>query len=726
MASEVKLKVAAALMTDVGRSVARLDSQTRKALGLVSGDYIKIRGTKTTVAIYWPAKRNDENLGIIRMDGFLRANAGVRLGETVYVSKTTLPDATRVILTTRRRRFTRDFIELLKSHLLNKPLTKGDLVNMSLGGTDFQFRVASILPSKSARVAPNTRLDIQFSERDVEERPSQTVTYEDIGGLGPQLEKIREMIELPLRVPELFKRLGITPPKGVLLQGPPGTGKTLIAKAVANESGAHFITINGPEIMSKFYGASEQRIRQVFKEAEENAPSIIFIDEIDSIAPKRSEVTGEVERRVVAQLLALMDGLEQRGDVIVIGATNRPDALDEALRRPGRFDREIEIGVPDKKGRLEILQIHVRGMPLAKDVDLEKIAAITHGFVGADIAALCREAAMHALRRALPHVDLESGTIPPEVLNSLEVTHADFEAAFNDVHPSAMREVFVESPNVHWEDIGGLHDIKVKLQEAVEVPFKKPSVFNEMGIRPPRGVLLFGPPGTGKTMLAKAIATESEANFISVRGPEVFNKYVGETEKAIRDIFKKARQVAPCVVFFDEIDAIASSRGRSVDSAVAERLVNQLLAEMDGLSSLRHVVVIGATNRADMLDPAILRPGRFDEILFVPAPDEDARVEILKVQTKNMPIDESVDLRRIAQMTEGYTGADIEALCREAAMHAIRENWTPRKVTMADFENALKVVPPSLSPEELKAYYKMAENLRKRKPMSTKPTGIYV
>ncbi len=726
MAEEVKLKVAAALMTDVGRSVARLDTKTRNALGLVSGDYIKIRGTKTTVAIYWPAKRNDENLGIIRMDGFLRSNAGVRLGETVYVSKTTLPDATRVILTTRRRRFTRDFIELLKSHLLNKPLTKGDLVNMSLGGTDFQFRVASILPAKSARVSPNTKLDIQFSERDVEERPSQTVTYEDIGGLGPQLEKIREMIELPLRVPELFKRLGITPPKGVLLQGPPGTGKTLIAKAVANESGAHFITINGPEIMSKFYGASEQRIRQVFKEAEENAPSIIFIDEIDSIAPKRSEVTGEVERRVVAQLLALMDGLEQRGDVIVIGATNRPDALDEALRRPGRFDREIEIGVPDKKGRLEILQIHVRGMPLAKDVDLEKIAAITHGFVGADIAALCREAAMHALRRALPHVDLESGTIPPEVLNNLEVTHADFEAAFNDVHPSAMREVFVESPNVHWEDIGGLHDIKIKLQEAVEVPFKKPSVFNEMGIRPPRGVLLFGPPGTGKTMLAKAIATESEANFISVRGPEVFNKYVGETEKAIRDIFKKARQVAPCVVFFDEIDAIASSRGRSVDSAVAERLVNQLLAEMDGLSSLRHVVVIGATNRADMLDPAILRPGRFDEILFVPAPDEEARVEILKVQTKNMPLDENVDLRRIAQMTEGYTGADIEALCREAAMHAIRENWKPRKVTMSDFENALKVVPPSLSPDELKAYYKMAENLRKRKPMTTKPSGIYV
>jgi transitional endoplasmic reticulum ATPase len=491
--------------------------------------------------------------------------------------------------------------------------------------------VTQAAPGKHVRVTPATQVEVLTQPAKVEDIQVPQVSYEDIGGLGKELQKIREMVELPMKSPELFERLGITPPKGVLLHGPPGTGKTLIAKAVANESGANFKIINGPEIMSKFYGESEQKLREVFEEAEKNSPSIIFIDELDSIAPKRADVTGEVERRVVAQLLALMDGLAGRGQVIVVGATNRVDDVDEALRRPGRFDREIEIGVPDKKGRLEILQIHTRAMPLEEGLDLEKLAAIAHGFVGADLAALAREAAMQALRRALPHIDPETGDIPADVLNDLFVTQEDFDLAVSDISPSALREVLVEKPNVSWEDVGGLHKVKSQLREAVEAPIKHPEVFEEMGIRSPKGVLLFGPPGTGKTLLAKAVATESEANFISVRGPEIFNKYVGESEKAIRDVFKKARQTAPCVLFFDEIDAIMGARGKRDDTGVSQRIVNQFLAELDGMQTLQNVLVIGATNRADMLDPAVLRPGRFDAIVFVPPPDRDARLEILNV-----------------------------------------------------------------------------------------------
>jgi transitional endoplasmic reticulum ATPase len=522
-----------------------------------------------------------------------------------------------------------------------------------------------------------------------------------------------------MKSPELFKRLGITPPKGVLLMGPPGTGKTLIAQAVANESGANFKVINGPEIMSKFYGESEQKLRETFEEAEKNAPSIIFIDELDSIAPKRAEVTGEVERRVVAQLLALMDGLAGRGQVIVIGATNRPDDIDEALRRPGRFDREIIIGVPDKKGRLEILQIHTRAMPLEKGLDLEKLASVTHGFVGADLSALARESAMQALRRVLPHVDPDTGDIPADILSNLFVTQADFEMALTEVAPSALREVLVEKPNVRWDDVGGLTKVKQQLREAVEAPLKYPEVFEGMGIRAPKGVLLFGPPGTGKTLLAKAVATETEANFISVRGPEVFNKYVGESEKAVREFFKKARQVAPCVLFFDEIDAILGARGMRDDSGVSQRIVNQFLADLDGMQSLQNVFVIGATNRADIIDPAALRPGRFDSVVFVPPPDRDARVDIFKVHTRKMPLADDVNLEKLADMTDGFSGADIENLVREAAMAAVRSDWKTKPVHMKHFKAALEETRPSISQEDIKRFTELAEQVKKRQPQKS-------
>ncbi|MHA1577210.1 MAG: CDC48 family AAA ATPase, partial [Candidatus Thorarchaeota archaeon] len=549
--------------------------------------------------------------------------------------------------------------------------------------------------------------------------------YEDIGGLGKELQKIREMVELPMKSPDLFKRLGISPPKGVLLHGPPGTGKTLIAQAVANESGANFKVINGPEIMSKFYGESEKKLREYFEEAEKNAPSIIFIDELDSIAPKRADVTGEVERRVVAQLLSMMDGLAGRGQVIVIGATNRVDDIDEALRRPGRFDREIEIGVPDKKGRLEVLQIHTRAMPLDEDnIDLEKLAAITHGFVGADLAALAREAAMLALRRALPHVDPETGDIPQDVLNNLFVTQNDFDEAVVEIFPSALREIFVEKPNVSWDDVGGLEKVKMQLKEAVEAPIKHPEVFEEMGIRAPKGVLLFGPPGTGKTLLAKAVATESEANFISIRGPEIFNKYVGESEKAIREVFKKARQTAPCVLFFDEIDAIMSSRGKRDDTGVSQRIVNQFLAELDGMHALQNVLVIGATNRADILDPAVLRPGRFDGVVYVPPPEKEARLAILKVHTKAMPLAEDVDLELLSETTEGFTGADIEGLVREAAMAAVRDDWKAKPVEMKHFEEAMEEVRPSISESDANRYLAIADHILRRQSGSRQDTVL--
>ncbi len=700
---EIQLKVAASNQRDAGRGIVRIPSRFMNKLGVETGDIVEIEGKKVTSAIVWPAYPEDSGLDIIRMDGVTRSNAKVSIGDTVTVRKVDAKPASKVVLApTEPIRFNGGFEEYIKNHLLGRPVVRGDNIVIGVLGQPLQFTVVNTSPAGVVQISAKTRLQLQTEPaKGIEAIPR--VTYEDIGGLSHAIQKIREMVELPLKHPEVFKRLGIEPPKGVLLYGPPGTGKTLLAKAVANESNAYFISINGPEIMSKFYGESEARLREIFQKAQENAPSIIFIDEIDAIAPKREEVTGEVERRVVSQLLALMDGLEARGQVIVIGATNRPNAVDPALRRPGRFDREIEIGVPDRNGRLEILQIHTRGMPLAKDVNLEEIADITHGFVGADLAALCREAAMKTLRRFLPKIDLEKETIPAEVLQQMEVTREDFIEALKEVQPSAMREVLIETPNVRWEDVGGLEEVKQLLKEAVEWPLKRPDVFKRMGIKPPKGILLVGPPGTGKTLLAKAVATESEANFISVKGPEILSKWVGESEKAIREIFKRARMVAPSIIFFDEIDAVAPRKESGIgDSRVTERVISQLLTEMDGLENLRGVVVIGATNRVDLLEPALLRPGRFDRILEVPPPDKKARLEIFKIHTKNMPLAEDVNLETLAEMTEGYVGADIEALCREAALTALREDINAEKVYLKHFKEAMRKIKPSLMPATLK------------------------
>jgi len=710
----IVLRVLEARQRDVGRGIARIDRASMKALGIIEGDFIEIVGKKRTVAIAWPAYPEDEGLKAIRIDGYVRRNAGVSIGDSVEIRKAIVRPASKVVLAPSEPiRFGPDFREYIRRHLEGKPLTRGDIIVIPVFNMALNLSVISTQPYPHVYVSSTT--EIVLKEKPVSgEVYIPRVSYEDIGDLEEAKQKIREMIELPLKHPELFKRLGIEPPKGILLHGPPGCGKTLLAKAVANETEAYFIAINGPEIMSKFYGESEARLREVFKEAQENAPAIIFIDEIDAVAPKREEVTGEVEKRVVAQLLALMDGLEARGDVIVIGATNRPEAVDPALRRPGRFDREIEIGVPDKRARKEILQVHTRNMPLSKDVDLNEIAELTHGFTGADIAALCREAAMHRLRRILPKIDLEKETIPAEILENLTVTREDFLEALKDIQPSALREVYIEIPEVKWEDIGGLDKIKQELREAVELPIEHPEYFEEMGIEPPKGVLLYGPPGCGKTLLAKAVATESEANFISVKGPEILSKWVGESEKAVRKIFRKARQAAPCVVFFDEIDAIAPARGyRYGDSGVTDRIVNQLLTEMDGLVLLKGVVILAATNRPDILDPALLRPGRFDRILYVPAPDEKARYEIFKVHTRHMPLSEDVDLHELARITEGYTGADIAAVCREAAMTALREAGKPTKVSMKHFQAALKVITPSVSKEDIKRYEEIGRKMKR-------------
>ncbi len=711
---ELQLRVAEARPIDAGRKIVRIDSKAMKELNITTGDFVEIEGRKVTVAIAWPSYIEDEGLGIIRMDGLMRYNAGVSIGDYVVVRKASVRPASRVILApSEPLRFGEDFKEYIKSKILYKPLAKGDAIDVPVLGSAIRLNVISTAPGFMVLVDENTEVIVKEEPIKGIELGLPRVTYEDIGDLEEAKQRIREMVELPLKHPELFRRLGIEPPKGILLYGPPGCGKTLLAKAVANETDAYFIAINGPEIMSKFYGESEQRLREIFKEAEENAPSIIFIDEIDAIAPKREEVTGEVEKRVVAQLLALMDGLESRGDVIVIAATNRPNALDPALRRPGRFDREIEIGIPDKKGRKEILQVHTRNMPLSDSVDLDRLAEITHGFTGADLAALCREAAMHALRRFLPKIDLEREQIPREILEQLKVDMNDFMEALKDVQPSAMREVYVEVPEVHWNDIGGLENVKQQLREAVEWPLRHPDWFEEMGVEPPRGILLYGPPGCGKTLLAKAVATESEANFISIRGPEIFSKWVGESERAIRDIFRRARQVAPAIIFIDEIDSIAPRRGLYSSSGVEEKVVNQLLTEMDGIAPLKNVVVIGATNRPDILDPALLRPGRFDRLIYVPPPDARARLEILKVHTRKMPLAKDVDLDGIVKMTEGYSGADLAALCREAALAALREAGKPTKVHMRHFEQAMKAIKPSLDPEEIKKYEAIAEKFRK-------------
>jgi transitional endoplasmic reticulum ATPase len=717
--SEVQLRVEDARQRDVYRGIARIDQKTMQKLGISAGDVIEIVGKRSTAAIAWPAYSEDQNRDIIRIDGFTRKNAGVAMHEYVIVRPAKVNDAISVVLAPidMRLNVDEDFTNFVKNRLMERTFVEGDTTLVMMLGHAIPFTVTKTRPHGIVRITHRTNVQI-LAEPVPEAKGMPRTTYEDIGGLREEVQRIREMVELPLRHPELFQRLGIEPPKGVLLHGPPGCGKTLLARAVANESEANFYSINGPEIMSKFYGESEARLRDMFQQAEKNAPSIIFIDELDAIAPKREEVTGEVERRVVAQLLALMDGLAGRGNIIVIGATNRPGALDPALRRPGRFDREIEIGVPDKQGRYEILQIHTRGMPLAEDVDLKKLADMTHGYTGADLAALARETAMKALRRYLPEINLEEERIPPSVLEKMEVRMEDFLNAYREITPTAMREVYIEVPAVHWEEIGGLEEVKEELREAVEWPLKNPEVFKRMGIRPPKGILLYGPPGCGKTLLARAVATESEANFVTIKGPEVFSKWVGESEKASREVFRKGRMAAPSVIFFDEFDSLVPRRGMGyADSGVTERVISQLLTEMDGIVALENVVVIAATNRPDIVDPAILRPGRFDRLIYVPEPDEKARLEIFKIYTKGMPLAKDVDLSGLVSMTKNYSGADIEALCREAALNALRRDIKATEVTLDDFREAMKKIGPSILPD-MEAWYKgfMKQVRQIRKP----------
>ncbi len=835
MQQGIVLKVSEAFQQDVGYGRARIDHQTRIDLDLSIGDIIEIEGTKTTAASVWRAHPSDEGKKIIRIDNLTRKNAGTGLGDRVKIKRADVKEAEEVVLAPlmpegQRVEFGMGIDSIIRKNLLRRPITKGDEITIpgiAFFGNALPFVIINTNPQGIVSITERTSLRVKEEAAKIAEEERPRVSYEDIGGLHDELEKVKEMIQLPIKHPELFDRLGIDPPKGVLLHGPPGTGKTLIAKAVANESGANFYTINGPEIMSKFYGQSEENLRKIFEEAQKNAPSIVFLDEIDAIAPKRSEVHGEVERRVVSQLLALMDGLKGRGKVIVIGATNIPDTLDPALRRPGRFDREIRIDVPDRDGRKEILQIHTRGMPInskleeltgekvdrakiediikqclkkihisdlvgnlvkqkdknrktaineylnvicnkfkeelpakfyeetikilsdeianlvpydvedsereiraeqqitdrleaikdnsedfikrvLKEFILDETADLTYGFVGADLAALAREAAMNALRRYLPEIDLEQ-PIPPEILEKMEVTMTDFKTAHRGIEPSAMREFLIEVPKVTWEDIGGLEEVKQNLRESVEWPLSQPQVFKRMGIEAPRGILLYGPPGTGKTLLAKAVANESNANFISIKGPEVLSKWVGESEKAVRELFKKARTVAPTIVFLDEIDSIAPRRGIYAGSHVTESVVNQLLTSIDGLESMEGVVVIGATNKPDMLDPALLRPGRFDRLLLTPAPDRNSRLKIFEIHTKGMSLAKNVSLEKLADETEGFSGADIEGICREAGMLALREDINATKVDKSHFAQAMKNIPPSITKELIKHYEKVKQ-----------------
>ncbi len=721
----VTLKVVEALQEDVGLGRVRIDSRTRMKLGIEVGEVVEITGLKKTSARVFRLKQEDEDRGIIRMDGLIRKNAGgVSVGDKVLVRKAEVNDAERITLVLALDRsqprisLGKNIDIYVKRGLLNRTVSKGDIIavpGISFTGKFLPFVVIATKPAEIVRITENTDVKVKEGSAEDIEMSLDGVTYEDVGGLRDEIHKVREMIELPLKHPELFKTLGINPPKGVLLYGPPGTGKTLIARAVANESGASFFSIQGPEIMSKFYGETEENLRMVFEKAAQEAPSIIFIDELDSIAPKRDDVRGELERRMVAQLLTLMDGMKSRQNVVVIGATNRPDAIDPALRRPGRFDREIEIGVPDTQGRYEILQIHTRGMPVEggdekREEILKWLASVTHGFVGADLAALSREAAMKALRRYLPEINLDK-PINPEFLEKMKVIEEDFKGALREVEPSSLREVLVEVPNVHWEDVGGLEDVKEKLKEVVELPIKEPERFESLGIRPPRGVLLYGPPGTGKTLLAKAVATESEANFISVKGPEIMSMWVGESERAVREIFKKAKQAAPSVIFFDEFDAIAPVRVSGINNNRAiEQVVNQLLTSMDGLESLEGVVVIAATNRPDIIDPALMRPGRFDRQIYIGVPDIESRKKILAVHTRRMNTGD-IDLDVLAKRTEGFVGADLESLCREAGMNALRSGRD--RVMQEDFDAALKDISPSVSEDVRKYYESLKETLNK-------------
>jgi len=725
MSEIVSLLVSEAYRSDTpGRKIVRLDQATMKKLGIETGDFVKVKSQKSQViAVVWPLHSEDEDTGIIRMDGYLRWSLGVSVGDYVDVEKAdNVKPAEKIVFAPLEKTepFAIDFYlspSDIKEEFIRKPLTQGELV---LVQGEIPLVVVQTKPVDNVYVTDRTVVELRrepVKENEFPVHRTTRVTWEDIGDLEEAKERIREIAELPMRHPEVFKRLGIEPPKGILLYGPPGTGKTLLAKALANEIGAYFTTINGPEIMSKFYGESEERLREVFKEAQDNAPSIIFIDEIDAIAPKREEVTGEVEKRVVAQLLTLMDGMQERGRVIVIGATNRPDDLDPALRRPGRFDREIEIRPPDKKARTEILKVHTRNVPLSKDVQLEKIAELTNGYTGADLAALVKEAAMSALREfmASGKVDLSKNeAIKPDILKNLEVSMKHFLDAMKSIKPSLIREIFVEVPEVHWEDIGGLEIVKQELKESVEWPMKYPKVFSDMGIEPPKGILLYGPPGTGKTLLAKAVATESGANFIAVRGPEVLSKWVGESEKAVRKIFERAREVAPTIVFFDEIDSIAPARGfKSDTTGVTDRIVNQMLTEIDGIVPLSNVVVIAASNRPDIIDPALLRPGRFDRLIYVPPPDLESRKQIFKIHLKKVPLANDVSIEKLASITDGYTGADIAAVVREAVMIKLREKLEVSPVEFRHFELALKKVPPSLSRDVVMMYERISNQLKK-------------
>nr|AIE94221.1 AAA ATPase (VCP, CDC48) [uncultured marine thaumarchaeote AD1000_44_B05] len=676
--SEISLKVLEAYTRDVGRGVARIDYDSMDTLNASTGDVIEIKGKRRTVAKCLPLYPSDEGKGIIRIDGLGRNNSGIAIGDSISVKKIKAIAAEKIIVAPLEaippidERYLADALESV-------PLIKGDNVMVPYFGGRLTFQVIGVTPNADA-VLVTQKTVFTIAEKGETLRGVPQVSYEDIGGLTDEIKKVREMIELPLRHPEIFEKLGIEAPKGVLLYGPPGTGKTLLAKAVANESNAHFISISGPEIMSKFYGESEARLREIFKEAREKAPSIVFVDEIDSIAPKREEVTGEVERRVVSQMLSLMDGLEARGKVIVISATNRPNAIDPALRRPGRFDREIEIKVPDKKGRSDILNIHTRNMPLHDDVDIKQVSSVSHGYVGADLEYLCKEAAMKCLRRLLPEINLDDEKIPPETLDKLIVNGADFKKALIEVTPSGMREVFIENPDVKWDEVGGLTDIKQELQEAVEWPMKYPTLYDKLGHKMPRGILLHGASGTGKTLLAKAVATESEANFVSVRGPELLSKWVGESERGIREIFRRARQSSPCVVFFDEIDSIAPIRGGGAETQVTERVVSQLLTELDGMQDMHGVVVLAATNRADMIDPALLRPGRFDKIIQIPLPDKESRQRILEINAEEVPFEKDpnspdyVNFSKLAEATDGFSGADVAAIANTAVSFVIHEH----------------------------------------------------